>query len=64
MTPAPLLTITDLARLLGLTVKAVYARRARAGALPPATVIGRTLRWKASDIEDWLAKQTEPAHDQ
>jgi prophage regulatory protein len=59
----PLLTVDDLARLLGISPKAVYHRRHRQ-ALPPAIVLGRSLRWKTQAIESWIADQTEPAHDQ
>lgn len=61
MTPTPLLTVTDLARLLGITPKALYNRRHRKGALPPVLLLGqRTLRWRADDVERWLVDQSEP----
>jgi predicted DNA-binding transcriptional regulator AlpA len=59
LTPVPLLTVADLARLLGLTPRGIYNRRHRRGALPPATPLGRTLRWRADDVERWLAAQSE-----
>lgn len=56
-----LLDVDDLARMLGLTRRAVYNRRHRrhGGSLPPATLLGRSLRWRLSDVERWLADQTE-----
>jgi excisionase family DNA binding protein len=62
MTPAPLLTINDLARLLGLSPKAIYNRRHR-GELPRAIVLGHSLRWRPEDVEQWIAQQTEPEPD-
>ena len=59
MTPAPLLTVDDLARLLGVTPKAVYNRRHR-GLLPRAIILGHSLRWRAADVEAWLSEQIEP----
>ena len=55
-----LLDITDLSRLLGLTEKAIYNRRHREGALPPAIKLGTTtLRWHPADVEAWLAERRE-----
>ena len=54
-----LLDITELSRLLGMTEKAVYNRRHREGALPPAMKLGSSLRWHPDDVDAWLAEQRE-----
>ena len=58
--PTRLLTTSELAELLGITVEAVYSRRQRGGgSLPPALRLGRSLRWRTADVETWLSDQTE-----
>lgn len=51
-------TIEELSRYLGMTVWSVRGLRTR-GTLPPAFKIGRTLKWRRSEIEDWLESQRE-----
>ena len=53
-----LLTIGDLARLLGVTTRAAYNLRHR-GLLPPAVKWGNTLRFRPEDVEAWLSSQRE-----
>lgn len=53
-----LLTTDDLAELLRLTVRAVYHLRHR-GTLPPAVKFGNSLRWRRSDIDDWLENRLD-----
>lgn len=52
-----LLTADDLARLLGL--HPVYVRDviSKRKGFPDAIRIGKALRWKADEIEDWIDKQ-------
>ena len=54
-----LLDVGDLCRLLGLTRKALYNRRHRDGALPPAIKLGTSLRWRPADVERWLEESRE-----
>ncbi len=54
-----LLDVGDLCRLLGLTKKALYNRRYREGALPPAIRVGASLRWRPADVEVWLQENRE-----
>ncbi len=54
-----LLNPDDLARLLGITKKAIYQRRHRGDPLPPVTKVGRQLRWRPADVEAWLSSQQE-----
>jgi predicted DNA-binding transcriptional regulator AlpA len=54
----PLLTITDLATVLGTTRKGIYHRRSR-GQLPPAIRIGRRVLWRPGDVEAWIASRLE-----
>ena len=58
-----LLTIGDVAEILGCSVQTVR-RMAADGRLPPPRRFGRrTLRWRASTIDAWLADapEAEPA---
>lgn len=48
-----LLTIGDLAHLLGVTTRAAYNLRHR-GLLPPAVKWGNSIRFRPEDIEVWL----------
>ena len=54
MSPDPLLSVTDVASLLGVTVKVVHDRRRT---LPPARRVDGRLCWLRSDIEGWLASR-------
>lgn len=51
-----LLTIDDLSKLLRIDRKGAYARLEK-GQLPPALRIGRSLRWRAEAVRDWLEAQ-------
>lgn len=54
-----LLTVEDLAELLGLSPKAVYQARYK-GQMPPATQWGgRGIRWRREVVEAWLERRTE-----
>jgi predicted DNA-binding transcriptional regulator AlpA len=56
----PLWTVADLARFLGKTPGAIYQMRHRGEELPPAVKVGRQhLRWRPTDVEAWLATQTD-----
>lgn len=51
-----LLTVNDVARWLGLHVITVY-RKAKAGEIP-STLVGSARRFRRSDIEAYLTRQT------
>lgn len=52
-----LLTPKQLGEAIGLAVQSVYNRFSTGGDLPPALKIGRALRFRASDVEIWLASK-------
>ncbi|NDV11808.1 helix-turn-helix domain-containing protein [Crenobacter sedimenti] len=54
-----LLTPAELAEMLGLSVQTIYNLRSNGGALPPAIVVGRRVRYQLSDVEAWLQGQYE-----
>jgi predicted DNA-binding transcriptional regulator AlpA len=49
-------TIEELADYLQLPVGTIYNNRAT---LPPATKIGRSLRWIPDDVREWVRSQRE-----
>jgi len=48
-----LLTAKDIAALCGVSVRTVWEWRA-AGRLPAPIRLGRLIRWRRKDIEDWI----------
>lgn len=56
-----LLTINDVADRLNVRVGAIYELR-RTRKAPPAIKLGRSLRWRQSDIDAWLAEQFDAAN--
>ena len=56
-----LLTPAELAEKLGLSVQTIYNLRSNGGALPPAVMIGRRVRYRLSEGETWLQAQYEHA---
>jgi prophage regulatory protein len=53
---SPLLTVKELAEMLGVTIICVYRWR-DAGEIPPSIKIGGSVRWRRSDIDAWLASK-------
>ncbi len=53
-----LLTLDELAVMLQKTPAAVRRMRER-GQLPPAVVLGRSLRWDEADVLRWLEDRKE-----
>ena len=52
--PAPrLLTVEDLANMLGMSTRTVW-RRVSAGEIPDPVKVGGLTKWRRSDIERWL----------
>lgn len=58
-----LLTVRDLATLMGWAEHTVYQRRYRGDSLPRSIVIGQTIRFRRDEVERWLEEHTdkEPA---
>lgn len=54
-----LLTPKELGEFLGLAKQTIYNKRAAGGDLPPAIVLGRQVRFKASDVMQWLEHRQE-----
>ena len=54
----PLLTVPELARYLGIPVKTLYAWRYRRLG-PPALRVGRHLRYRVRDVEEWMLRRLE-----
>jgi excisionase family DNA binding protein len=55
-----LLTLDELAAYLKKPKGTIYGWRYR-GEGPPATSVGRELRFRRSGVDAWLAAHTEPA---
>lgn len=49
-----LLTVQELSRELRISVRQLWTMTSR-GTLPPPVRIGRVVRWKVQDIENWVA---------
>lgn len=56
---ADLLSIDELADLLGTTANGIRQLRYRRKA-PPATKVGNRVRFRRADVDAWLAEQREP----
>ena len=56
----PLLTVQELADYLGVPVATIYGWRYRREG-PPGFRVGRHLRFRWSDIEEWITRQRQPA---
>ena len=52
--PNPLLSAREVAVKLGLSERTIRRHRQK-GILPPAIEVGGTYRWRAEDIEAWIA---------
>ncbi|MBE7699236.1 helix-turn-helix domain-containing protein [Oerskovia sp. Sa1BUA8] len=52
----PLLTPIDLAAQLGVPIPTLYAWRTR-GIGPRALKVGKHLRWRQADVDQWLEQQ-------
>ena len=60
MNAETLVTPDEVARLLQVPKGTLYAWRAR-GNGPPAIKVGRHLRYRISEVEHWLGKQSRSA---
>lgn len=54
-----LLTPRELSVLIALAQRTIYNRRATGGDLPPAIVLGRNVRFKLSDVRQWMEHHKE-----
>lgn len=52
MVPEPLLTVKEVARLLSVPVKRVYEL-----GIPAVRLSTRSLRWRLSDIQQWIERR-------
>lgn len=59
--PEPLWRTEDLAAYLSLAPGTVRNLRTVEGALPPAAVLGRNVRWDLAVVHSWVLEQTEAA---
>ena len=60
--PKPLLDIHEVSRWVGLPVATLYQQRHhRVGIGGLALRVGRHLRWRPQDIDQWLEQQAEQA---
>ncbi len=57
--PALLVDVKELARLLGCATRSVYKMRA-AGQLPRPRRLGRMLRWSLDDVRSWIEDGCKP----
>lgn len=53
------LTTRQLAALLQLPVRTLYAWRTQHADAPPAVRLGKHLRWRRADVDLWLRRQRE-----
>jgi len=53
-----LLTVEDLAALMGWSKHTIYQRRYRGMSLPPSIVIDQTIRFRVEDVDAWLTYHT------
>lgn len=54
----PLLTIEDVARMLGVPVPTIYAWRYR-GEGPRGYKVGRHVRYRLAAVNEWLERQAD-----
>ncbi len=55
----PLLTVQELATYLGVPIATIYGWRYRREG-PPGFRVGRHLRFRWCDVEDWIIHQRHP----
>jgi len=56
-----LLSLKQLAVLLGIAEQTIYNRHSVGGDLPTVIKLGRLIRFKPSDVEQWLDKKSQVA---
>jgi excisionase family DNA binding protein len=60
--PVNLMTKTDLSKKLKASLRTI-SRWMSEGRLPPPRYIGRTPRWRESEIDQWIDDGCPPSHD-
>ncbi|QLG89930.1 helix-turn-helix domain-containing protein [Chitinibacter bivalviorum] len=55
-----LIDIKELSETISLAEQTIYNRFNKGGDLPPAIKLGRSLRWRESDVAAWIASK-QPA---
>jgi len=56
------LNIKQLSEIIGLAEQTIYNRVNTGGDLPPTIKLGRSLRWRESNVEEWMnSKQAMPS---
>ncbi|MFD2674805.1 helix-turn-helix transcriptional regulator [Gulosibacter bifidus] len=50
-----LLTIQDLAQRMQVSTSTLYRWRSEGTPLPPSIRIGKSIRWRESDVAQWIA---------
>ena len=56
-----LMTLAELAEMLGIPVNTLYGWRCR-GEGPPGYRIGRHIRYRRTAVEEWLETQSDHQH--
>jgi len=51
------LTTKELSNLMKVPITTIYDWRTTGRPCPPAVRIGKHLRWRRSDVEQWLSKR-------
>lgn len=54
-----LLTVRDLAKLMGWAEATVYQRRYRGDSLPRSITVGQAIRFRRDDVEAWLEEHAD-----
>lgn len=63
-TRTPLLDVDALAAYLNVSVSTIYRKRCYApGEVPPAIRIGHHVRWRQSDVDEWLGRKAAAAQE-
>jgi predicted DNA-binding transcriptional regulator AlpA len=51
---SPLITVAGLSKITGLAVQTIYNRHNIGGDLPPMLKLGKLVRFRAADVENWI----------
>ena len=58
-----LFTPFDLANYVGNSLQTIYNRRSNGGSLPKSINIGRLIRFRLSDVDEWLSSCSQTDND-
>ena len=56
--PKSLLTIVDVGQMIGLGRSSIYTLRA-SGDFPAPVKIGRSVRWRADEVQVWINRRSD-----